>query len=173
MPHQGLDILITEEKIKKRVKELGEMISSDYSGREIVVIGILKGAWIFMADIVREMSMPVSCDFLGVSSYHDSTVSSEEVKLVSDIRVPVGGRDVLLIDDIIDTGFSIKFIKEYLQSKGPSSIKLCVLLDKPSRRKVDIDVDYRGFTIPDRFVVGYGLDCGEKYRNLPYIAALQ
>ncbi|MBI4378164.1 MAG: hypoxanthine phosphoribosyltransferase [Nitrospinae bacterium] len=173
MPHQGLDILITEEKIKKRVKELGEMISSDYSGREIVVIGILKGAWIFMADIVREMSMPVSCDFLGVSSYYDSTVSSEEVKLISDIRVPVGGRDVLLIDDIIDTGFSIKFIKEYLQSKGPSSIKLCVLLDKPSRRKVDITVDYRGFTIPDRFVVGYGLDCGEKYRNLPYIAALQ
>ena len=173
MQHQGLDILITEEKIKKRVKELGEMISSDYSGREIVVIGILKGAWIFMADIVREMSMPVSCDFLGVSSYHDSTVSSEEVKLVSDIRVPVGGRDILLIDDIIDTGFSIKFIKEYLQSKGPSSIKLCVLLDKPSRRKVDITVDYRGFTIPDRFVVGYGLDCGERYRNLPYIAALQ
>lgn len=168
-----LDILITEDMIKKRVKELGETISADYAGREIFAIGILKGAWIFMADLVRKISVPVMCDFIGVSSYADATVSSERVKLISDIRIPVNGKDVLLIDDIIDTGFSINFVKEYIKSKGPASIKLCVLLDKPSRRKVDIHVDYKGFTIPDRFVVGYGLDYAERYRNLPFISAVK
>lgn len=168
-----LDILITEDMIKKRVKELGETISADYAGREIFAIGILKGAWIFMADLVRKISVPVMCDFIGVSSYVDATVSSERVKLISDIRIPVNGKDVLLIDDIIDTGFSINFVKEYIKSKGPASIKLCVLLDKPSRRKVDIHVDYKGFTIPDRFVVGYGLDYAERYRNLPFISAVK
>lgn len=170
---EKLDILITEDMIKKRVKELGETISADYAGREIFAIGILKGAWIFMADLVRKISVPVMCDFIGVSSYADATVSSERVKLISDIRIPVNGKDVLLIDDIIDTGFSINFVKEYIKSKGPASIKLCVLLDKPSRRKVDIHVDYKGFTIPDRFVVGYGLDYAERYRNLPFISAVK
>ncbi|MEK6546620.1 MAG: hypoxanthine phosphoribosyltransferase [Nitrospinota bacterium] len=168
-----LDILITEDMIKKRVKELGETISADYTGREIFAIGILKGAWIFMADLVRNIKIPVMCDFIGVSSYADATVSSERVRLISDIRIPVNGKDVLLIDDIIDTGFSINFVKEYIKSKGPASIKLCVLLDKPSRRKVDIHVDYKGFTIPDRFVVGYGLDYAERYRNLPFISVVE
>ncbi|MBI3582361.1 MAG: hypoxanthine phosphoribosyltransferase [Nitrospinae bacterium] len=171
--YQKLDILITEESIRRRVKELGEKISSDYRGREILAIGILKGAWIFMSDLVRNIKIPVMCDFIGVSSYGDGAVSSERVKLISDIRIPVNGKDVLLIDDIIDTGFSIKFVKYYLESKNPASIKLCVLLDKQSRRKVDIHADYAGFTIPDRFVVGYGLDYAEKYRNLPYIAAVK
>lgn len=169
----NLDILITKENIKKRVRKLGEKISADYSGREILAIGILKGAWIFMADLVREIKIPVMCDFIGVSSYGNATVSSERVKLISDIRIPVNGKDVLLIDDIIDTGFSIKFVKDYIESKNPAGIKVCVLLDKPSRRKEDIHVDYTGFTIPDRFVVGYGLDYAEKYRNLPYIAAVK
>ena len=170
---KNLDILITEENIKKRVSELGKKISIDYKGKEIVAIGILKGAWVFMADLVREIEIPVMCDFIGVSSYGDAAVSSERVKLISDIRIPVNGKDVLLIDDIIDTGFSIKFVKDYIKSKNPAGIKMCVLLDKPSRRKEDIHVDYTGFTIPDRFVVGYGLDYAEKYRNLPYIAAIK
>ena len=170
---KNLDILITEENIKKRVSELGKKISIDYKGKEIVAIGILKGAWVFMADLVREIEIPVMCDFIGVSSYGDAAVSSERVKLISDIRIPIDGRDVLLIDDIIDTGFSIKFVKDYIESKNPAGIKMCVLLDKPSRRKEDIHVDYTGFTIPDRFVVGYGLDYAEKYRNLPYIAAVK
>ena len=170
---KNLDILITEENIKKRVSELGKKISIDYKGKEIVAIGILKGAWVFMADLVREIKIPVMCDFIGVSSYGDAAVSSERVKLISDIRIPVNGKDVLLIDDIIDTGFSIKFVKDYIESKNPAGIKMCVLLDKPSRRKEDIHVDYTGFTIPDRFVVGYGLDYAEKYRNLPYIAAVK
>jgi len=170
---KNLDILITEENIKKRVSELGKKISIDYKGKEIVTIGILKGAWVFMADLVREIEIPVMCDFIGVSSYGDAAVSSERVKLISDIRIPVNGKDVLLIDDIIDTGFSIKFVKDYIKSKNPAGIKMCVLLDKPSRRKEDIHVDYTGFTIPDRFVVGYGLDYAEKYRNLPYIAAVK
>ena len=170
---KNLDILITEENIKKRVSELGKKISIDYKGKEIVTIGILKGAWVFMADLVREIEIPVMCDFIGVSSYGDAAVSSERVKLISDIRIPVNGKDVLLIDDIIDTGFSIKFVKDYIESKNPAGIKMCVLLDKPSRRKEDIHVDYTGFTIPDRFVVGYGLDYAEKYRNLPYIAAVK
>lgn len=169
----NLDILITKENIKKRVRELGEKISIDYKGKEIIAIGILKGAWIFMSDLVRNIKMPVMCDFIGVSSYGDGTVSTEKTTLISDIRIPVNGKDVLLIDDIIDTGFSINFVKEYIESKNPASIKLCVLLDKPSRRKEDIHVDYIGFTIPDRFVVGYGLDYAEKYRNLPYIAAVK
>ena len=170
---KNLDILITEENIKKRVSELGKKISIDYKGKEIVAIGILKGAWVFMADLVREIKIPVMCDFIGVSSYGDGAVSIERVKLISDIRIPVNGKDVLLIDDIIDTGFSIKFVKDYIESKNPAGIKMCVLLDKPSRRKEDIHVDYTGFTIPDRFVVGYGLDYAEKYRNLPYIAAVK
>src|SRR3989338_9734833 len=170
---KNLDILITEENIKKRVSELGKKISFDYKGKEIVAIGILKGAWVFMADLVREIKIPVMCDFIGVSSYGDGAVSIERVKLISDIRIPVNGKDVLLIDDIIDTGFSINFVKEYIKSKGSASIKLCVLLDKPSRRKVDIHVDYKGFTIPDRFVVGYGLDYAERYRNLPFISAVK
>lgn len=169
----NLDILITEEDIKKRARELGEKISIDYKDKEIIAIGILKGAWIFMSDLVRNIKIPVMCDFIGVSSYGDGTVSNERVKLISDIRIPVNGKDVLLIDDIIDTGFSIKFVKDYIESKNPASIKLCVLLDKQSRRKVDIHADYTGFTIPDRFVVGYGLDYAEKYRNLPYIASLK
>ncbi len=169
----SLDILITEDEIKKRVSELGKKISADYSGREILAIGILKGAWIFMADLVRNIKIPVMCDFIGISSYGNATVSSERVKLISDIRIPVNGKDVLLIDDIIDTGFSINFVKDYIESKNPAGIKVCVLLDKPSRRKEDIHVDYTGFTIPDRFVVGYGLDYAEKYRNLPYIAAVK
>ena len=170
---KNLDILITEENIKKRVSELGKKISIDYKGKEIVAIGILKGAWVFMADLVREIEIPVMCDFIGVSSYGDGAVSIERVKLISDIRIPVNGKDVLLIDDIIDTGFSIKFVKDYIESKNPAGIKMCVLLDKPSHRKEDIHVDYTGFTIPDRFVVGYGLDYAEKYRNLPYIAAVK
>lgn len=170
---EQLDIIIAEENIKKRIKELGEKITADYNGKEIIAIGILKGAWVFMADIVREINIPVICDFLGVSSYGDGVVSSEKITLISDIRVSVGERDVLLIDDIIDTGFSINFAKEHIKSKKPTSIKLCILLNKPGNRKVDIRVDYAGFTVPDKFIVGYGLDYAEKYRNLPYIAAIK
>ena len=154
-------ILINEAQIQSRVRELGEVISRDYCGKHPIVIGILKGSLIFMADLIRRLTIPLSIDYVAVSSYGRSTDSSGVVKIVKDLDEPIEGRHVLVVEDIVDTGLTLRYLLDNLQSRGPSSISVCVLLDKPSRRKVDIVPDYCGFEIPDEFVVGYGLDYAE------------
>ncbi len=165
-------ILINEAQIQSRVRELGEVISRDYCGKHPIVIGILKGSLIFMADLIRRLTIPLSIDYVAVSSYGRSTDSSGVVKIVKDLDEPIEGRHVLVVEDIVDTGLTLRYLLDNLQSRGPSSISVCVLLDKPSRRKVDIVPDYCGFEIPDEFVVGYGLDYAESYRNMPFIGVL-
>ncbi|MEO0093755.1 MAG: hypoxanthine phosphoribosyltransferase [candidate division WOR-3 bacterium] len=165
--------LITEQAIQKRVKELASQISADYEHREPLLVGILKGAWVFMADLARYLTIPVSFDFLTVSSYGDSTKTSGIVKIVTDLKTPIIERDVLLVEDILDTGLTLKYIIDHLQLRQPRSLKTCVLLDKPERHQIDIKIDYLGFTVPNKFVVGYGIDYNEQYRNLPYIAYIE
>jgi hypoxanthine phosphoribosyltransferase len=160
---------LTTEQIHEKVTELADRISRDYIGKEILAVGILKGSFMFFADIVRALKIPVTLDFIVASSYLKST-STGEVKIHYDIKEDIAGKHVLLIDDIIDTGVSLNHIRERILSKGPASLKICILLDKKERRSVDVPVDYTGFEIPNQFVVGYGLDYDNKYRNLPYIA---
>lgn len=164
--------LFSAESIHSKVIELADRISSDYSGREVLAIGILKGAYMFFADLIRALQIPVTVDFIVASSYLNTT-STGEVKVHCDTREDVTGKDVLLIDDIIDTGISLNYIRERLLAKGPASLKTCVLLDKSEARIVDVPVDYVGFKIPNEFIVGYGLDFDNKYRNLPYLAILK
>ncbi len=167
-------ILLTEEQISKRVKELGEQISKDYKDCEnLMLVTILKGAIVFLADIMREISVPHEIDFMVVSSYQSGTKTSGVVKIVKDLDVPLEGKDILIVEDILDSGMTLSYIKELLLSRGPKSIKIVSLLDKPDRRKVDITADYTGYCVPDEFVVGYGLDYAEKYRNLSYIGILK
>ncbi|MCX8026457.1 MAG: hypoxanthine phosphoribosyltransferase [Thermodesulfovibrionales bacterium] len=161
--------LLTVEQIQSKVSSLADSISKDYDGKEIVIIGLLKGCFIFMADLVRQIRVPVVIDFMIASSYMQTTTSGE-VKIHCDIREDIENRHVLLVDDIIDTGISLNLIRERLLMKNPASLKTCVLLDKKERRIVDVPVDYVGFEIPNEFVVGYGLDYENNYRNLPYIA---
>jgi hypoxanthine phosphoribosyltransferase len=161
--------LLSAEQIAARVRELAEAISADYQGRPLIVIGVLKGAWIFLADLVRQLTIPVRCDFVRVSSYGAGTVTSGEPRLSLDVSLPLAGADVLVVDDILDTGISMQWLLRHLGPMQPRSLRLLVLLDKPERRLVPIEADYVGFPIPDRFVVGYGLDCNEQFRNLPYI----
>ena len=162
-------IRFTGEDISNKVKELGYKISQDYLDSDFIMIGLLRGSFIFLADIVREIGKPIVVDFITTSSYENSEVSNGTVKILSDIRENIENKDVLLIDDIMDSGNTLKYVKEYIMSKKPKSVKTCVLLDKPSRREVEITPDYVGFTIDDWFIVGYGLNYGDKYRNLPYI----
>ncbi|NLY66194.1 MAG: hypoxanthine phosphoribosyltransferase [Tissierellia bacterium] len=162
-------ILLDADEINKRVKELGEEISKDYEGKDIVVISLLRGSFVFAADLVRAITVPVNIDFMTTSSYGYSDKSSGVVEIISDIRANVKDKYVLIVDDIMDSGNTMKEVVEYVNKKGPKSIKTCVLLDKPSRREVDIRPDYVGFTIPDVFIVGYGLNYGDFYRNIPYI----
>ncbi len=162
-------VLLTKEQIASRVRELAEQISAEYAGRELLAIGILKGSWVFLADLVRLMTVPISVDFTMVSSYGASTESSGNVKTVLDVRCPIEGRDVLVVEDIIDTGLTLKFIVDNLKLRKPRSLKVVALMDKPERRRVDIKADYVGFRVPDKFVVGYGVDFAERFRNLPYI----
>ncbi len=164
--------LISQREINKKVKELADRISKDYKG-EILVIGILKGAWVFMADLVRRLRIPVRCDFLTLSSYGSSTQTSGVVKIVSDLTISIKGRDVLIVEDIVDTGITLNYIKELLRLREPSSLKICALLDKPARHRTEIEIDYLGFTVPDKFVVGYGIDYDERFRNLPYIGYIE
>lgn len=164
--------LLTSEAIYSKVIELADRISSDYQGKEILAIGVLKGAFIFYADLIRALKVPVKVDFIIASSYH-GTDSSGEVKIKQEALEDIAGKDVLLIDDIIDTGTSLAYLRKLLLSKSPASLKICVLLDKKERRVVDVPIDYIGFEIPNEFVVGYGLDCDGRYRNLPYIAILK
>ena len=166
-------IILTQEQITKRVAELGEEITKDYQDKQLVVIGILRGAAVFMADLIREVKLPMEIDFMSVSSYGASTKSSGVVRINKDLDSTITDKHVLIVEDIVDTGLTLKYIVENLMSRKPASVRLCTLLDKPSRRAVDVDVHYNGFTIPDEFVVGYGLDYAEIYRNLPYIGVLK
>lgn len=165
-------ILLSEEEIKQRVFELGKQISEDYQGKDVVVVGVLRGAFVFLADLVRAIEMPVAIDFISVSSYGSGTSSTGVVRFLKDLDEEVSGRHVLLVEDIIDSGITLKYLLENMKTRKPLSVCICTLLSKPERRKVEIDVAYNGFTIPDHFVVGYGLDYSEKYRNLPYVGIL-
>lgn len=167
------EILLTQEQLAARVKELGDQISKDYQGKEILMIGILRGAVIFMADLARAVKVPVALDFMAVSSYGQSTSSSGIVRILKDLDEEVQGKHLLIVEDIIDSGLTLKYLLENLKSRNPASIKICTLLNKPERRKAEVPVEYNGFTIPDNFVVGFGLDYAEKYRNLPFIGILK
>ena len=167
------EVLVSTEAIATRVKEIGDEISADYAGKDILMIGVLRGAVIFMADLARAISRPVAIDFMAVSSYGAATHSSGVVRILKDLDEDIEGKHLLIVEDIIDSGLTLKYLVENLKSRKPASIKVCTLLSKPSRRKVDVPVDYNGFTIPDQFVVGYGLDYAEKYRNLPFIGVLK
>ena len=167
------EILLTGEEVQARVAELGAQLAADYDGREPVLVSVLKGSIIFLADLVRAMPIPLSIDLMEVSSYGTSTESSGQVRILKDLSTSIEGREVIVVEDIIDTGLTLNYLLRYLHDKGPASIRICCLLDKPARRLAPIEIDYRGFTIPDRFVIGYGLDYGERYRNLPYIGVLR
>lgn len=162
-------VLFDVEEIAQRVKELGEEISKDYEGKDIVVVSLLRGSFVFAADLVRAITVPVNIDFMTTSSYGYNQETSGIVDIISDIRADVKDKHVLIVDDIMDSGNTMKEVVDYIYKKGPKSIKTCVMLDKPSRREADISPDYIGFTIPDVFIVGYGLNYGDYYRNVPYI----
>jgi len=166
-------VLLSEDQIKARVKELGKIISNDYEGKRPMVVGILKGSLIFMADLIRTLTIPLNIDYVAISSYGRTTDSSGVVRIVKDLDEPIDGRHVLVVEDIIDTGLTLRYLLDNLRSRHPASVKVCTLLDKPSRRRVDIVPDYNGFEIPDEFVVGYGLDYAENYRNMPFIGVLK
>lgn len=165
-------ILVSNAEIAKRADEIAAQINADYKGKPILVVGILRGASIFLADIFKRLEGDVELDFMSLSSYGNGTNSSGEVKMIKDLSEPVDGKNVLIIEDIIDTGITLSYLIKVLEARNPESIKLCALLDKPSRRKVELKGDYIGFEIPDEYVVGYGLDYAEKYRNLPDVCVL-
>ncbi len=167
------EIMYSEEDIQAKVKELGRIISEDYKDRNPLVICILKGAFIFMADLVKQLDIPLEIDFMAVSSYGQSTQSSGVVKIIKDLDVSVEGRDILIVEDIIDTGLTLSYLVDVLERRNALSISIVTLFDKPARRTVGLEADYKGFVLPDAFVVGYGLDYAEKYRNLPYIGILK
>ncbi len=173
MKEDILKILITEQEIAARVQELGERISEDYRDKNLLLISVLKGSVAFMADLMRAIDVNARIDFMSVSSYGAGTRSSGVVKIVKDLDMPIAGFDVLIVEDILDSGMTLSYISELLQARDPASIRICTLLDKPERRKADIAADYIGFEVPDEFVVGYGLDFDEKYRNLPYVGILK
>ncbi len=166
-------VLLDSDAVARRVAELGAEIATDSVDRDPVLVSVLKGALVFLADLMRAMEMPVSIDLMEVSSYGSGTETSGQVRILKDLSKPIEGRHVLVVEDIIDTGLTLNYLLRYLADKGPASITIVCLLDKPARRLAEIPIDYRGFTIPDRFVVGYGLDYNERYRNLPYIGVLK
>jgi hypoxanthine phosphoribosyltransferase len=167
------EVLLTEEQVQSRVRELGAQLTIDYAGRSPVLVSVLKGSIVFLADLVRHMDVPLSVDLMEVSSYGSGTETSGQVRILKDLSGPIEGRDVVVVEDIIDTGLTLNYLLRYLAERSPASIRVCCLLDKPARRLAEIVIDYRGFSIPDRFVVGYGLDFNEHYRNLPYIGVLR
>lgn len=171
---ETIRVLVPEEKVAERIRELGEQISKDYEGRQIHMICVLKGGAWFMCELGKRITVPVTMDFMSVSSYGDGTKSSGVVKIVKDLDESLAGKDVLIVEDIIDSGRTLSYLLKVLKDRNPKSIRLCTLLDKPERRVVkDVNVDYLGFDIPDEFVVGYGLDYAQKYRNLPYIGVVE
>ena len=167
-------VLVSEEQLKAKVAELGAQISRDYAGKNLVLVSILKGSVVFMADLMRAVSIPCNIDFMVVSSYGGSnTTTSGLVKIIKDLDGDLSGKDVLIVEDILDTGVTLSNLVPMLMMRNPNSVKICTILDKPSRRKANIQPDYEGFRVPDEFVVGYGLDYDEKYRNLPYVGVLK
>jgi hypoxanthine phosphoribosyltransferase len=170
---ESIKVLLSEETIAQKIKELGDLISKEYEGKEIHLICVLKGGVFFMTELSKHITVPVSIDFMAVSSYGDATVSSGRVRILKDLDESIEGKDVIVVEDIIDSGRTLSYLMEMLQTRKPKSLKLCTMLDKPSRREVDVFVDYTGFQIPDEFVVGFGLDYAQFYRNLPYIGVVQ
>ena len=166
-------ILYTEEELRQRVKELGCQITADYAGREPLLISVLRGAYIFMADLTRSINLDVTVDFMSVSSYGTGTVSSGQVEIKKDLSASIEGKDLIIVEDSLDSGNTLYYLLDVLRARKPASIRLCTLMDKPERRVKPIKADYVGFTIPDAFIVGYGLDYAEKYRNLPYVGVLK
>jgi hypoxanthine phosphoribosyltransferase len=166
------EILVQPDELARRVRALGEEISRDYAERDLVLIGVLKGAVFFLSDLMRHIDVPCEVDFMAVASYGDSTESSGVVRILKDLDAPIEGRHVLIVEDIVDSGLTLQYLMRNLKARGPASIEVCALLTKPSRRKADVPAKYIGFEIPDRFVIGYGLDHAERHRNLPYVAAL-
>lgn len=173
MKEDVLRVLLSEDEIREKVRELGGKITADYKNSNLMLVTVLKGAVVFLADLMRQIDVPAEIDFMVVSSYGPGVKSSGVVKIVKDLDVPLAGKDILIVEDILDSGLTLSYIKELLESRGPRSIRIATLLDKPSRRKVDLQADYIGFSVPDEFVIGYGLDYDEKYRNLPYIGILK
>ncbi len=167
------DVLFDEATLRARIAKLGEDITRDYAGRELMLISVLRGSYIFMADLTRHIDLPCTVDFMAISSYGSGTSSSGQVRIIKDLTDDVEGRDILVVEDILDSGNTLSYLLKLLKARKPASLSLCTLLDKPSRRVKEVDVKYVGFTIPDEFVVGYGLDYAEKYRNLPYIGILK
>lgn len=167
------EVLISKEQLEVRLKELGSEISKDYEGKELLLIGVLKGSFIFLADLMRNIDIPVEVDFMAVSSYGNSTKSSGVVRILKDLDSNIEGKDIIVAEDIIDTGLTLSYLIGNLKSRGARSVSVCTLLDKPERRKVDVETKYKGFDIPDKFIVGYGLDYAQKYRNLDQIYILK
>ncbi|HKI92767.1 MAG TPA: hypoxanthine phosphoribosyltransferase [Gaiellaceae bacterium] len=166
------EVLIDEDTLQRRVVELGEAISAEYDGRDLLLVGVLKGAVFFLADLMRSLTIPCEIDFMAISSYGASTDSSGVVRILKDLDINIEGRDVLVVEDIIDSGLTLSYLIRNLEARGPASLEVCALLTKPERREIDVPVRYTGFEIPNRFVIGYGLDFAERYRNLPYVGVL-
>ncbi len=167
------EILIGKEELQKKVGELGKLLTEEYRGKDLIVLGLLKGSFVFMSDLVRAMDLDMDVEFMVVSSYGASTQSSGNIKINLDLKADLTGKHVLIVEDILDTGRTLYFIRDIIRLRGPESVKICTLLDKPARRKADITADYVGFTVEDKFIIGYGLDYAEKYRNLPYVGVLK
>ncbi len=166
-------IFLDKEVIANRVRELGAEISKDFAGEEVMLVGILKGASIFLSDLVREISLPAYIDYMVVSSYGNSAETSGVVRIIKDLEDDIDGKNIIIVEDIIDTGLTLEYLRKNLLSRNPKSLKICTLLDKPARREREIKVDYKGFEVPDEFIIGYGIDYAEKYRNLPFIGLLK
>lgn len=173
MENEILKVLISEEEIANKVNQIGKQISEDYKGKNLLMVSVLKGSVVLMADLMRAVTVPCKIDFMSVSSYGSGVKTSGVVKIVKDLDINLAGLDLLIVEDILDSGMTLSYIKNMLLERNPNSIRICTLLDKPERRKSDIIADYKGFEVPDEFVVGYGLDFDEKYRNLPYIGVLK
>ncbi|MDR1669167.1 MAG: hypoxanthine phosphoribosyltransferase [Oscillospiraceae bacterium] len=165
-------VLFTEAQIAERVREMGARIGQDYAGKELLLVSVLKGSVVFLSDLMREIPLPVKIDFMAVSSYGKGHTTSGTVNILKDVGQSVEGKDVLIVEDILDSGVTLRYIMDLMEARNPASLRLCVLLDKPERRVVPVECHYTGFTAPDAFIVGYGLDYAERYRNLPYIGAL-
>ena len=166
-------VLFSKEQLAKRIKELAEQLDKDYAGKTPLMVAILKGSVMFFTDLIREMTLPLEIDFMSISSYGSGVKSSGEVKMIKDLDNKIEGKDVIIVEDIVDSGYTMKYLTHLLEARNPSSIKICALLDKPSRRETDVAVDYKGFEVGNEFVVGYGLDYAARYRNIPFIGILK
>lgn len=170
---EHIKVLLTEEEVDRRIQELGDQISSDYAGKQVHLVCVLKGGSFFMCELAKRITIPVSLDFMSVSSYGKGTESSGAIKIIKDLDEPLKGKDVIVVEDIVDSGRTLSKLLELFKNRAPESLRLCTLLDKPQRRVVDVKVDYTGFCVPDQFIVGYGLDYDQRYRNLPYIGVIE